>query len=389
MTGRSFDVLLSDRVVGLLSESAEGRIAFRFSDPYRRDPQRGVLSQSFEDDLERTYVGKAPGQLPAFFSNLLPEGRFREILEQNLGVQTGDDLGLLAAACDDLPGALGLRPTTEALVLGAIETAGESRGEREDAPGLRFSLAGVQLKFSMLRGTGRLTLPAHGQHGDWIVKVGTPEYPGLAENEYSIMEWARAGGFDVPDCELLTRDDVPQISRHVALGARVFAVRRFDRAGDRRLHQEDFMQVFGWPAERARKYGATYDALARTTQALLGESGCLELVRRLVLVIASANNDAHLKNWALLYGQPTRPQLAPVYDQVATVAWPQLDRRLAFKLAGVRAWPQVDLDSFGRLASRAGADPARTLAVVRETLARLLDAWRRRGAAWPLWPEHR
>ena len=38
----------------------------------------------------------------------------------------------------------------------------------------RFSLAGVGLSFSMLRRDERLTLPAHGQGGDWIVKLPGP-----------------------------------------------------------------------------------------------------------------------------------------------------------------------------------------------------------------------
>lgn len=389
MSARSYDVLLGDEGVGLLTEYEDGRIVFRFSDAYRRAPRRAVLSQSFEDDLGRTYAGKRPNQLPAFFSNLLPEGRFREMLEKSLGVNAGDDLGLLAAACNDLPGAVSLRPTQEALAVGALDPAqGDTPMDNGDALGLRFSLAGVQLKFSMVRQDDRLTLPAHGRRGDWIVKVASPEYAGLAENEYSMMEWARAAGFDVPECELIEAADVPQLGRYAAEGTRVFAVRRFDRAPGRRIHQEDFMQVFGWPNEPKRKYDSKYEELARIVRALLGDDGYEAFVGRLVLVVATGNNDAHLKNWALLYPKGALPALAPAYDQVSTVAWPQHDRELALKLAGARAFGRVEADSFRRLAVAVGASAERTVELARETLARLLDAWKRIGSSLPLPRQH-
>lgn len=49
---------------------------------------------------------------------------------------------------------------------------------REDAAidaGWRFSLAGVQLKFSMKRDGDRLTMPGRDDRGEWIVKVALRE----------------------------------------------------------------------------------------------------------------------------------------------------------------------------------------------------------------------
>jgi len=200
-----------------------------------------VSSQSFEDDLGRTYPGKRAGQLPAFFSNLLPEGRLRGILVKSLGDRASDDLALLAATCDDLPGAVGLRPADETLITEAAGDADHDHHANGGPLGLRFSLAGVQLKFSMGRRHERLALPAHGRHGDWIVKVGSVESPALAENEYSVMEWARAAGFDVPECEVREAADAPEIGRHTPPGSRLFAIRRFDREPGRRIHQEDLL----------------------------------------------------------------------------------------------------------------------------------------------------
>ncbi|WP_225185101.1 HipA domain-containing protein [Bradyrhizobium sp. NBAIM01] len=66
---------------------------------------------------------------------------------------------------------------------------------------LRFSLAGVQLKFSALnndREKGGLTVPIESVGGSWIVKLPSRQYPGVPEDEHSIMTIAKAMGMGVP-----------------------------------------------------------------------------------------------------------------------------------------------------------------------------------------------
>ena len=46
-------------------------------------------------------------------------------------------------------------------------------------------LAGVQLKFSMLARADRMTLPAYGEGGDWIVKLPDHQHPDVPRNEYA------------------------------------------------------------------------------------------------------------------------------------------------------------------------------------------------------------
>jgi hypothetical protein len=64
-----------------------------------------------------------------------------------------------------------------------------------------------------------------------------------------------------------------------------------------------------------------------------------------------------------------------VYDQVATVAWKQLDRELALKFAGSREFGRVSIESFNSLARKAQANPESTARIVRETLAILRKTW--------------
>jgi serine/threonine-protein kinase HipA len=385
--------------VGEISETADGRTEFRFLEEYFELVPRPVLGQKFEDDLERVHRSRAREQLPDFFANLIPEGRLRELIEQTTAVEAGDDFALLAYLGGDLPGAVGVRPFEgEELVSEARPTEEQlpSGGPDEDrAEGLRFSLAGVQLKLSMLREGERLTLPVPDQAGDWIAKFDSPSFPHLPENEYSILEWARTAGFDVPECYLQGLDDLDEevellrvVRRVVRSGTGVLAIRRYDRTPAGRIHQEDFAQVVGLPP--GKKYEQIrHEDMAVLTRQLIDEPALDEYVRRLVLTVATGNGDAHLKNWSLIYPDKVQAAWSPLYDQVATVAWPETDRELSLKLRGVKKFGEVDRASFQRLADRVELDRSRLDPMIDETLDRLRQGWRELQKDLPLVSEHR
>lgn len=376
---RSLDVLLGDVLVGRLSEDDEGRTTFRISEEYRHLSRRPVLSQSFEDDLSRVYRGRRD-ELPAFFANLVPEGPLRELIEASQEIAPGDQMALLEAVGADLPGAVELRPS-----LGEPDQARENGGLAEDQPPpngypesglLRFSLAGVQLKFSVLREGDKLTLPVRGRRGEWIAKLDSSRFPRVVENELATLEWARAAGFEVPECNLASVEALaPALRGHAGPEGHVLVIRRYDREGPRRIHQEDFAQVVGLPP-RLKYDHVTYEQLARLVKEIAGPDAYLEFVRRLVFVVASGNADAHLKNWSLLYPDGVEARLTPLYDQVCTVAWPEVSWDLALNFAGLKSLQQVDERSFRRLAEKAGSDPARTLAVMHDCLEAIARAWR-------------
>ncbi len=374
-------VALNGTIVGYLTQIKDGRIAFRFTTSYLSMPDRPVLSQSFEDDLSRTYSGKK-SDLPPFFANLIPEpGPLRDLIEHNLGISSGDDLMLLEALGRDLPGAVeinridgddlavpsSLERITDAAVSG-------NNLEPEDS-GLRFSLAGIQLKFSVLRDREKITLPARNQDGDWIVKLGSTRFPFVIENEYAMMQWARSAGFDVPECYLQNSDTVsPALKQYTAFGNTIFVIRRYDRQAGNRIHQEDFAQVTS--KIPALKYDhIKYEQCAGLVKQLAGDDAYDEFIRRLTFTIASGNGDAHLKNWSFIYLDGMKPSLAPMYDQVCTIAWTEVTSELALKFAGTKDWFALDLQRFQLLAKRAGADPDQTIATVQETLSQLVAAW--------------
>lgn len=373
---RALRVSLGEVVVGVLSEDDRGRVSFRFHQEYRRLSHRPVLGQAFEDDLEKIYRGKR-NELPSFFANLLPEGALRDLVETNLGIASGDDMALLEAVGKDLPGAVEITALTE--------TPPDGRAE-EGA--LRFSLAGVQLKFSVLREAEKLTLPVHNQLGDWIVKLDSARFSRLVENEFAIMQWARAAGFEVPECEIQSATVLsPVLSRYAMPGTNVLVIRRYDREGLARIHQEDFAQVTGLQPER--KYDQiSYQQCALLAREIIGEEAYFELVRRLVFMLASGNSDAHLKNWSLIYPDGMNARLSPLYDQVCTIAWPDVPKTTALRFSGKKHLLDIDEDSFARLATSAGADVARTLEVLRTTVQRIAEAWQEAGIQELLPAEH-
>ncbi|MFO0982409.1 MAG: HipA N-terminal domain-containing protein [Planctomycetota bacterium] len=223
---------LEEIPVGLLSERDDGKTSFGFLDSYRRVARRPVLSQSFEDDLQRKYLSKREGSLPAFFANLVPEGKLRAILVKTFGLTEQDDLSLLEIAARDMPGATSLVRTDLEASQGSDEALvgdGAESTNGAHTSGLRFSLAAVQLKFSMLREGECFLLPGHDLRGQWIVNPGSSEFPGVVENEWSMLAWARAAGMTVPESVIVPYRALPGLHALIPEGTSALAVKRYDR----------------------------------------------------------------------------------------------------------------------------------------------------------------
>jgi serine/threonine-protein kinase HipA len=70
------------------------------------------------------------------------------------------------------------------------------------------------------------------------------------------------------------------------------------------------------------------------------------------------NNDAHGKNFSLLYrgagAEQQEIRLAPIYDIVSTIYYPELSREMAMKIGGEYSSDRVTAKDFERLAQEAG-----------------------------------
>ena len=374
------EVRLHGEPIGALDLLGDDRIAFAFSRDYTDDPRRDTLSLAFKDDLGGLLGDHPPThpRLLPYFSNLLPEGALRDYLARRAGVKSQREFFLLWALGDDLPGAVAVRPAPGRPIRGPgteqVDRASDDH-PRDDRP-FRFSLAGMQLKFSAVAETaGGLTIPARGVGGSWIVKLPSPTFDRLPENEQAMMTLARRIGIDVPETRLLPVRDIANLPEGFGrIGDTAFAVRRFDRASDgSAVHTEDFAQVFGvYPED---KYGrASYRNIAEVIWTETGEPGITEFIRRLVFNALIGNADMHLKNLSLLYPDRRTAALAPAYDYVSTIAYLP-DETMALKCVHSKEFSRFSLDEVRSLADKAFLPRTIVLKSAGETVERFHDAW--------------
>ena len=364
-------LLLGGDHVGDLMLNAEDRTEFRLSRDYLALYPRPVLGQLFEDDLNA--IQRSRMQLPAYFSNLLPEARIRELIAAQIGVSPSREAHLLAYLGEDLPGDI------RAVVDGALPQPSSSEtlpNEAGLAHPIKFSIAGVQPKLSMFRTPDGLTFPATGRGGNLLVKMPGSRYAGVPENEFLTMSWARGSGIVVPDFWLEPVSELRNVPPELRESTgQVYVVERFDRpAPGKRIHIEDFAQVLDlYPSHEGKYKRTNYETVGAILLQLDVES-FYEFLRRLVFVVLSANADAHVKNWSLWYPDRVRARLSPAYDLVSTIEFIEQDE-LALNLAGSKAWDKVGMASFESLSKRAGADAVRSKLVVRESIERVRSAW--------------
>ena len=382
MTTEALSIRLGGEVVGTLASLAGDRIVLVFEPAFVESADRPTLSLSFLDgsggvvEDPRSTTRRAP----PYFANLLPEGRLRTYLARLAGVNETRDYPLLRLVGGDLPGAVELVPEE-----GPSDTEAPARGPRAgpqahgDDSVLKFSLAGVQLKFSAIEeARGGLAVPAHGIGGDWIVKLPSATYVGVPENELSVMTMASMVGIETPELRLVPMSEIRGIPEDIAddaiTGANALAIRRFDRTTPGgRIHTEDFAQVFGaYPERKYARYG--YGDVGRVLAAFSNRDAVDQFARRLIYNAMVGNADMHLKNWSLIYRDGRTPELSPAYDLLSTVAHLP-DDTMALRLGGAKRWDELTLDAFTRLADRMGVDSSALLGPVAETVERFRDVW--------------
>jgi serine/threonine-protein kinase HipA len=381
------NVLLHGDAIGTLTLLPGERTLFAFNDAYTENPDRPTLSLSFKDQFGGLLAEHAPTRtrVSPFFSNLLPEGPLRDYLAGRAGVKEQREFFLLWVLGQDLPGAITITPA-EGQRWPQDSTATESNSKQEmKAAALRFSLAGVQLKFSAVLGArGGLTIPAKGVGGSWIIKLPSASFVGVPENEFSMMTLARSIGMDIPEVRLVDTGQIKGLPAGMErINTQALAVKRFDRADDgSAVHIEDFAQVFGVYPER--KYErASYRNIAEVLWVETGAPGVTEFVRRLIFNILIGNADMHLKNWSLIYPDNRSPALAPGYDFVSTIAFMD-DATLALNLVNAKSMAAISHEALVHFAAKARLSEQLVLRTANETVEKFLAIWAREKSHLPL-----
>ena len=358
----ALSVWWNDRIVGALRLDAHGDMRFAYDPAWLSDATSPPLSASL---LKRAEPFSRRACRP-FFAGLLPEEGQRDAVARVLGVSKGNDFALLRALGGDVAGALTLWPEGETppaeqdvvspLPLGDNALAAmldelPKRPLMAGHAGLRLSLAGAQSKIPVVLVDGRVALPVPGQPTTHILKPPITRFPEPTENETFTMRLADAVGLSVSPVEA-----------RVASGRPFLLVTRYDRLRDSdgrvsRLHQEDFCQALGIPPEH--KYAAEGGPTFKAGFELLRRAATRPAVEVLKLLDAAifnlivGNADAHGKNFSLLHASDG-VALAPLYDLLSTVAYPELSPKLAMKIAGRATIEEVGDTTWAKFAADVG-----------------------------------
>lgn len=377
----ALSVNLHDKRIGTIARLADDRTIFTFDQPYIEDQVRATLSLSFRaqsGELITEHRAYRTHLMP-FFSNLLPEGILRRYLADRAKVSQHAEFDLLEKLGADLPGAIRVMPADPVETAPVQDAEISQEGAATHSARMRFSLAGVQLKFSALENKQKengLTIPVDGSGGSWIVKLPSTKHEGVPENEFAMMTMARHIGIEVPETRLIPIRDVEGLPDDIEkIGKTAFAIKRFDRSETGAIHIEDFAQVFGvYPDKKydTASYRNILDVIARAAD----QDSAIEFIRRLVYSALIGNGDMHLKNWSFIYPDGRTPIMSPAYDLLSTLAYVPGDDT-ALKFARVKRFAEFSRDEITYMAAKSGLPAAPLIAAADETIERFMGHWKR------------
>ena len=354
---------LNGQEIGALTHYSGGKNIFGFSPDYaaltKNERQTFTITQlANEQYLSQPLISSQ--RLAPVLSNLLPEGALRDWMAHTLKVHVDNEFPLMAHMGKNLPGALQAEPISAGNVpkwaIDHREQVEAVQVDVEHSQG-KFSLAGVQMKFSSVKNKdGRFNIGQDGNSDSWIIKTPSTVHKYVPYNEYTVMRLAEVVGVDIPEIklvELTQLDNLPDIQLPNEIHA--YAIKRFDRQEGQRVHTEDFAQVFQvYSHEKYKKFNYEQIANAMYQYGSQGLKDVQQMARRLLVNILLANGDAHLKNWSLIYPDSKRPMLSPAYDIVSTLPYVEGEKEFALNMAKNKNWYQAEMASFEVWAKRIG-----------------------------------
>ena len=275
----------------------------------------------------------------SYFTNLLPEATVLTALSRKLGIAEEDKFSLLKAVGGDCAGAVSLYPPdtdpagpSDYQYEPSLEKdLAEKIGELTINPLLaaeerRLSLAGGMEKLPVYIKDNRIYLPLNGAPTTHIIKTPAEDLQGVVTNEAYCMNLAKNMGFDVPDAEILKVLDIS-----------LYAVKRYDRnigaRGVVRLVQEDFCQALNKNSQQKYNYSLKdcFDLIRKECSNPIEDSR--KFLNLILFNGLIGNADGHAKNISLLHDK-NGTTLAPFYDLVSTLVYPQFTKKMPMKIAG-------------------------------------------------------
>ncbi len=377
---RTLDVCLDRDLVGQLTQDDDGQMSFTYAASWLDNEKRVPLSRSLPLQKE-PFTQK---QCRGFFGGTLPEEGNRKVISRILGISDQNDFAMLEQIGGECAGAVTFLPpgTSRPADDGAYrELEGDELSQiLRDLPrrplmagedGIRLSLAGAQDKIAVRLNDRQIAIPRGSAPSTHILKPAIATYEGAVFNEAFCMALARQAGLNVASTQIGHIDDIDYL-----------LVERFDRhrtneGNIQRLHQEDFCQALAVPSEI--KYQDEGGPSLQDCFAMLrvaSSAAVLDLRALLDAVIFNliiGNHDAHAKNYSLLYLQDGTTRLAPLYDLVSTVYYPELSDKMAMKIGGEGKSDLVFPKEVEQFARDAGLAAAATLSRVGTLAATVLE----------------
>jgi len=381
---KTLDVYLHDELVGHLIQDEGGQTVFEYVQNWLDRPGATALSVSLPLRKERFSRNECRG----FFAGILPDEGKREIIARNLGISPRNDYAMLERIGGECAGAVTFIPSGQPLPMRNYRYRALSSKELDDIfkdlpkrpllageEGIRLSLAGAQDKIAVRIEGDETSLPLGGAPSTHILKPSVERFAGVVFNEALTMQLAAAVGLPAAKVEVRTAETIEYL-----------LVERYDRTHLQsggattleRLHQEDFCQALNIVPEM--KYQKEGGPSLKKCFAILREvssAPVIDLARLLDTVIYNflvGNNDAHGKNFSLLYHQVGTAnqeiRLAPLYDAISTVYYPELSNEMAMKIGREYKSERVTPSDFEKLVEEAGlAKP-----IVRRRVPELADS---------------
>ncbi|MBP1853596.1 type II toxin-antitoxin system HipA family toxin [Rhizobium halophytocola] len=381
-------VRLYGEEIGTITYVGNEKTLFAFNDAYIENRERPTLGLQFKDSLGDLITDFRPYKikLMPYFSNLLPEGHLRRYLAEKADIHIDREFFLLWVLGQDLPGAITVVPADGEEWPDEAHNVLEGEAAKEAAEdAMRFSLAGVQLKFSAVQSaSGGLTIPTSGVGGNRIVKLPSREFANVPENEFSMMSLARMVGINVPAIGLIDVRSIGNLPDGIEkIGRQAFVIERFDRNDDGSVtHVEDFAQVFNvYPEDKYKK--ASYRNLISVIASESDQDDVAEFFRRLAFNVLIGNGDMHLKNWSLIYPDRRNARLAPAYDFVSTIPYIANDKS-ALTFSRTKEFTGFTADELAHLSAKANLPKKLVLDTAQETVSLFMERWETEKANLPM-----
>ncbi len=381
----ALSAIAAGRRMGVVYVSGDGRLEFVYDERWTAHPDAWPLSLAMP--LSKRQHGDAA--IRAWLWGLMPDDpAVLESWGKRFGVSRVDVVALLQHVGEDCAGAVQfVAPEREAHVLAlgdddslTAEGAGQLpiewlteadvadrlRQLRADAAAGRlpsdtgqFSLAGAQPKTALYEAPdGRWGVPAGHMPTNRILKPPVIDLHAFAWNEHLCLDLVRRLGW--PVAVSTVRRFQGQHSDETAI-----VVERYDRRvrGGRleRVHQEDFCQALRVPP--TRKYetqgGPTVEQVAATIVNASDDPALdrWRLLDAMALNWLIAGTDGHAKNFSLLIAGGGHVRLAPLYDVISLLPYPERlhrDNTLAMRIGGERRIAEITREHWARLGTDTG-----------------------------------